>query len=95
MSDLISRQDAIDAVVRESQVDGAYGYMDTKSIVDLLHDMSTIKAQKTGHWIPWKAYYGKDRKSWSDELKCSECGYKWGDEEYRFCPNCGAKMMEE
>ena len=35
--DLISRQAAIDAVEKESQVDGAYGYMDTKSIVDLLN----------------------------------------------------------
>lgn len=56
---------------------------------------SLPSAQKTGHWIPWKAYYGKDRKSWSDELKCSECGYKWGDKEYKFCPNCGARMVGE
>lgn len=35
--DLISRQAAIDAVEKESQVDGAYGYMDTKSIADLLN----------------------------------------------------------
>ena len=48
--------------------------------------------QKTGKWIPWKAYYGKDHKSWSDELKCSECGFKWGDEEYKYCPMCQAKM---
>ena len=52
-------------------------------------------SQKTGKWIPWKAYYGEDRKSWSDELKCSECGYKWGDEEYKFCPSCGARMERE
>ena len=51
--------------------------------------------QKTGHWIPWKAYYGEDRKSWSDELKCSECGYKWGDEEYKFCPSCVCRMVGE
>lgn len=86
MSDLISRQDAIDACLN--------GYC--ACVSDCVDEIKKLpSAQKTGHWIPWKAYYGKDRKSWSDELKCSECGYKWGDEEYRFCPNCGAKMMEE
>ena len=37
--DMVSRQKAIEAVEKESQVDGAYGYMDTKSIVDLLNDL--------------------------------------------------------
>ena len=54
--------------------------------------IEALEEQKTGKWIPWKAYYGKERKSWSDELKCSECGFKWGDEEYKFCPMCGAEM---
>ena len=39
MSDLIERQAAIDAAEKESRVDGAYGYMDTKSIVDLLNNL--------------------------------------------------------
>ncbi len=43
MDDLISRQAAIDAVEKESRVDGAYGYMDTKSIVDLLNDLSSVQ----------------------------------------------------
>ena len=38
-TDTISRQAAIDSVEKESQIDGAYGYMDTKSIVDLLNDL--------------------------------------------------------
>ena len=50
MDDLISRQAAIDAVEKESQVDGAYGYMDTKSIVDLLNDLPS--AQPEQRWIP-------------------------------------------
>ena len=54
--------------------------------------IEALKEQKTGHRISWKAYYGLDRKSWSDELKCSECGYKWGDKEYKFCPSCGCRM---
>lgn len=43
--DTIRRQAAIDAVEKESQVDGAYGYMDTKSIVDLLNDLPSAQAR--------------------------------------------------
>ena len=40
---MIYLDDAIDAVEKESQIDGAYGYMDTKSIVDLLNDLSSAQ----------------------------------------------------
>ena len=43
--DAISRTAAIDAVEKESQVDGAYGYMDTKSIVDLLNDLPSAQPE--------------------------------------------------
>ena len=45
MSDLIDRQAAIGAVEKESRVDGAYGYMDTKSIVDLLNDLPATQPE--------------------------------------------------
>lgn len=44
-SDMVSRQNAIEAVEKESQVDGAYGYMDTKSIVDLLNDLPSAQPE--------------------------------------------------
>lgn len=91
MMDLISRQNVIDAVVRESQVDGAYGYMDTKSLVDLLHDMPTIKVQKTGKWIVHteiENVYG------GIYIECSECGESYVvqhlDAEI-YCRTCGSK----
>ena len=37
------RRAAIDAVEKESQVDNAYGYMDTKSIIDLLSDLPSAQ----------------------------------------------------
>lgn len=43
MSDLIDRQVAIAKVEKESNVDGAYGYMDTKSIVNLLEDLPSAE----------------------------------------------------
>lgn len=44
-TDCINRQAAIDMVEKESQVDGAYGYMDTKSIVDLLNDLPSAQPE--------------------------------------------------
>lgn len=43
-SDLISRQAAIAAAVKESTQEGAYGYMDTNSIIDMLNDLPTVDA---------------------------------------------------
>ena len=81
MNDLISRKEAIDAVEKESQVDGAYGYMDTKSIVDLLNNLPSAE-QKKGYWSYCQKY---------DDWKCSLCGqYALG--RYTYCPDCGTKM---
>ena len=56
IDDLISRQVAIDAAEMESQIDGAYGYMDTKSIIDMLEDLppaqpEIIRCKDCKHWI--------------------------------------------
>lgn len=54
---MIYLDDAIDAVEKESQMDGAYGYMDTKSIVDLLSDLpsaqSIIRCKDCKHSEHW------------------------------------------
>ena len=42
--DAISRQAAVNTLKRESQADGAYGYLDTKSIVDALERMPSADA---------------------------------------------------
>ena len=47
---VIYKQTAIDAVLKESNADGAYGYMDAKSIVDLLNDLPS--AQPEQRWMP-------------------------------------------
>lgn len=87
MNDLISRRKAIEAVEKESQIDGAYGYMDTKSIVDLLNDLPSVQPeQKHGRWVKYKNWYA-----------CSECGNEMFfagtyDESQHYCYNCGARM---
>ena len=50
MRKLIYLDTAIDAVLKESNMDDAYGYMDTKSIVDLLNDLPS--AQPEQRWMP-------------------------------------------
>ena len=51
----------------------------------------TPQEPKTGHWI------GIDEEPHED-YECDMCGYViWAIdnlEEYKFCPNCGAKMVE-
>ena len=47
MSDLISRQAAIEAMIRESTCDGAYGYVDTYSAVKIMRQLPAVQ-----QWIP-------------------------------------------
>lgn len=65
--DTIRRQAAIDAVEKESQVDGAYGYMDTKSIVDLLMDLPSVQ-----RWIPVSERLPEEKKQ---VLVCDAYGF--------------------
>ena len=53
---VIYKQTAIDAVLKESNKDGAYGYIDTKSIVDLLNNLppaqpEIIRCDKCKHGV--------------------------------------------
>lgn len=85
MSDLIRRQDAIDAVDR---VDEAHMRLKGRPMLGwctLLDEIESIPSAepKTGEWIP------NHDGSWN----CSECGlrvfvYAKGN----YCPNCGADM---
>ena len=97
-NDLISRQDAIDAL--EEQLD----YLQTlnknenptaegkwygvnwarNTIADLPYKQNE---RPKGEWI-------KDEKHSIiiDMFKCTNCGYWGGALHYKFCPNCGATM---
>ena len=67
-NDLISRQAAIDAVEKELRVDGAYGYMDTKSIVDLLNDLPSAQPEEDCDTCK-HGYFGDD--------KCNNCRVRY------------------
>lgn len=82
MSDLISRQAAINAIISESTADGAYGYIDTKNAVDLIEKLPS--ARPTGKWLLVNGY------------RCSKCNWKCATTGLpMYCPSCGANMRGE
>ena len=88
-SDLINRQDAIDALIGLDISDGvgisciASGVQ--YSAIRAIEDLPSVESeQKTGKWI----YLGHGYKCpWS----CSECD-SCSAEKTDYCPDCGAKM---
>ena len=59
----------------------------SKVIRDTVEEMKQEQEPKTGHWI------NTANPRMSDNIVCSECGYD-SIADYKFCPNCGAKMVE-
>lgn len=100
MDDLISRQAAIDAVYRCSDIFA--GDMPVMVIKEdaykALADLPSAQPERIkGRW----QICGKDAKGHSDTFECSECGclvsyaYYVPDCDYQFCPHCGADMRGE
>lgn len=56
-----------------------------------------VEPVRHGHWIE------HDEDTWSNEAECSECHKRIGYsglpdrflKEFKYCPNCGAKMEED
>lgn len=87
MSDLIDREDAIDAInayLGLSAVSRTIQNM--TSIQEILENLPSAEPRKKGKWLLIDAGY-------YDYVKCSQCGETlvWGK---NFCPNCGADMRE-
>ena len=83
MSDLISRQAAIDAIDVKNVNKGIISAL--QSIIEELPSAD----RPQGEWKSVKASiypYGYD-------VECSVCGHRMGSSfGYKFCPMCGAKM---
>ena len=105
MSDLISRQDAIDAIGKkqgsvfeqDAEIDTAslYVYSECKAIIK---DLPSVQPRR-GKWIGYNA----DDKDWQRDdgspvfMNCSECHgavINNGSAHWNFCPNCGCRMEE-
>lgn len=85
MSDLISRQDAIESVMNHYRVGDKLQNEEMDWCAEMLNGLPS--AEKKGKWID---YCGG--------VKCDQCGFECDDtyylDEANFCPNCGARMEE-
>lgn len=83
MTDLISKQDAIDAIYKAGLL--TFGRKDVRTIIEELPS-----AEKIGKWIE-----NEDQHHVEIIYHCSECGFQaWGEGELtNFCGGCGARMI--
>ena len=106
MSDLISRQAAIDAIwthatniLENSDYDLFFQdvyKMTHRHIAELIQNLPSAEPVKHGRWIKEDDYeYGEN--AW----RCSKCGEPYiliegtpKQNKYSYCPNCGADMRE-
>ena len=83
--DLISRQAAIDAVIKHMQL---YSY-EERGVREAINALPA--AERRGKWIRY------ENSTFEKRWKCSECKrftFHNGAmlSKYKFCPNCGAEM---
>ena len=104
--DLISRQAVEEMIKVEMPERGMWeieGDKEKETVcevcVDLMQKLSDLPStENKGEWIK----YGVPRCG-EQHYKCTSCGYyinfgQWGElytKEFKFCPNCGAKMKGE
>lgn len=90
MSDSISRQAAIDVVIKRDANCG----IDSAEVLKLL---PSVRPRK-GKWIRWhETLEDASGVEYMPRCKCSECGKEYEAHSTRFinfCPNCGADMRE-
>jgi hypothetical protein len=81
MTDLISRQAAIDAL-------GDSHFKNYGNAILVIKDLPSAEPVKNGKWVfnPSDAFEAMFAKP-----KCSECGFESADGG-NYCPNCGARM---
>lgn len=79
-SDTISRQAAIDALKRAEALTKAFGY---HNVIDTIRELPSAEPRK-GKWV----------RNIHDKIICNQCGM-FGNNEWNFCPNCGADMRGE
>ena len=95
MSDLINRQEAIDALYHVDEYNGRS--VEVIRNLPSAQQTSDVVERKKGKWIDEPVYkQTMDGKTLDGFTYCSECkqlreyGYR-----SKFCPNCGAEMKGE
>lgn len=77
--------------------------IDNKPLHKLIDEQPTIEAVPVvhGEWIKTDKGIAINANTWKGErqfsYKCAMCGYTTGNQgkNFKFCPNCGAKMDGE
>ena len=83
--DCISRRELNNKIEMLDMRYGSDFYWETKGIIDKLP--SVYPKPKTGHW--------ETRNIFPNWLYCSECDEPYGgNDRPRYCPSCGARMVE-
>lgn len=80
--DAISRQAVIEIIDEEWLCNAEYEF---RPLVEAIEKLPSVRPQEqTGHWI---------EDEYEMLVRCSECGEE-NDECSKYCPNCGARMVE-
>lgn len=93
-TDLISRQAAIDGVKTLHDVAWKNRHEPTLSanvVLDMIRELPSAQPKKKGKWET-EIRSNRDGTR-SAYYACSVCGV-YAIDEYKFCPNCGARMEE-
>ena len=82
--DAVSRQAVLDLVNADWKYEGLESY---------IKDLPPVTPQpKTGHWIKQVLTV---KPFGEDTVLCNQCAFMTvKDNEYNYCPNCGAKMIK-
>lgn len=94
MSDLISRQAAIDAIENTDCEISADAW---DELTDSIMQLPSVEPRKKGRWIEKEVFDNSSIDEWQS-AQCSACGlyhttpYLYYFDNYNFCPNCGARM---
>ena len=68
---------------------------------DMIEELPSAETVRHGKWIETEENHGFDNEVRNKALSCSVCrvAFRISDyaqiEDFRFCPNCGARMDEE
>ena len=89
--ELISRQQAIDAIMDTEPLFGIDGtpYQKTQDVVNAINALPSIEPRK-GRWIRTRTMVH------DGELYCDQCEQEHPEQKliWNYCPNCGADMRE-
>jgi hypothetical protein len=88
--DILKSEPCEDAISRE-EVINCFTWTNTKD--DVWYAVKALPSvypkQKTGHWIKIESYPLQEH-----DYECSECLKETDDNTWKYCPDCGAKMVE-